>query len=1122
MNQIKISLQPKQKLALEKSYKTPVLFYGGAKGGGKAQSLHSFLLTPNGFITMGDVKIGQELITPSGKVARVKQIHPQGVKPLYEVSFIDGSKTLATLDHLWKYKIVGRSDGWIVSSTSELINRLDKVKKSTSTVTPNILIPMCSEIEYEEKSLPIKPYTLGVLIAEGCFRGKSTVFTSDDNDIVENVRRDGYPVNSRSRKLSHCINDRLKLKKEIEKFGLWNKKSEDKFIPSVYLMGSIEQRLELLRGLMDGDGYMDDRGHCEYTTVSKQLSEDVRFIIKSLGGKATISKQRSSYIGKDGIRVMCLDKYRTYIRLRDNSKIFKLERKKKRNLPFNGGLGSSYLRLKSIKYWGLEEAQCITLDDEDGLYLTDDFIVTHNSYLVRAREMIRRLKYPNTKGLIIRRSYPELLSNHIRMFFKEYPQTRTWFNKSEKAIYWPNGSITEFSYLQNVDDVFTYQGREFEDISIDEVTQHEEDTFKILRSSNRTSNLEFKNNGGIPTMLLTGNPGGRGHQWVKRIFVDRNFNPNEDSEDFDFVQAKVQDNMALTDADPNYIKRLKDLPPDMVKAYLEGDWNIFSGQFFSEFRNHLHVCQPFIPSKSFTFVAGMDWGRTAPFAFELSAIEVVKHEGTSFNRVWTFMEVTGVEKTPTEWAGAIKREMRRFGLDVKELSWVRGDPAMFTRGNDMSMSIANQFARAGNNILIQPASNDRIGGWTAMHQWLSIAPDGKPYWMIAENCKELITTLPSLVYDDEKIEDLDTHQNDHYCFVAGTKVLTKAGKVNIEDIRVDDLVETPLGYFPVIDCGCTGIYNTNRYKFSNGNELICTPNHPIATKKGFLPIHQIKLNSKAEHIIGMENITYQEGGALTTNGYTPQFGRRLMGLFQSVLRYTIGILILEIMPYLIYFWLKNQNIGLFMQNSNGKMVNIEKEGQNIWRILENLQKNGTPVRRVEYGTRSIGKSQSARSNRKSLTVRYVKQFLLPQIIRQDFAPITANQNIGEYPVLTIFKKLVQLATKLSLLTNILSRSIALVGVSKDQKRKVYNLKVGPGMYFANGILVSNCDASRYALKHIRWIDAGSGSILHREDTQKILTAVMKNGKQIGIDLSKFGNVKLPKVDAYSLNRFDRQ
>ena len=110
------------------------------------------------------------------------------------------------------------------------------------------------------------------------------------------------------------------------------------------------------------------------------------------------------------------------------------------------------------------------------------------SYLIRARELYNRLKYPNTKGLIVRKTYPELLSNHIRKFFEEYPITRQWYNKSEKAIYYPNGSITEFSYLKNTDDVYTYQGREYENISIDEITQHEEITFKILRSSLRTFN----------------------------------------------------------------------------------------------------------------------------------------------------------------------------------------------------------------------------------------------------------------------------------------------------------------------------------------------------------------------------------------------------------------------------------------------------------------------------------------------------------------------------------------------------------------------------------------------------------------------------------------------------------
>lgn len=128
------------------------------------------------------------------------------------------------------------------------------------------------------------------------------------------------------------------------------------------------------------------------------------------------------------------------------------------------------------------------------------------SWLVRCREIARRLKYPNTQGLIVRRTFPELRANHISKMFQEYPQIKDWYNKSEKTIYYPNGSTTEFSYLKNTDDVYTYQGREYQDISVDEITQHEEEVFKTLRSSLRTSQSRIK-----PTVFLTGNPGGIGH-----------------------------------------------------------------------------------------------------------------------------------------------------------------------------------------------------------------------------------------------------------------------------------------------------------------------------------------------------------------------------------------------------------------------------------------------------------------------------------------------------------------------------------------------------------------------------------------------------------------------------------
>lgn len=389
------------------------------------------------------------------------------------------------------------------------------------------------------------------------------------------------------------------------------------------------------------------------------------------------------------------------------------------------------------------------------------------SYLIRARELYRRLANPGTAGLIVRKTYPELLANHIRKFFVEYPFVRDWYNKAEKTIYYPGGSTTEFSYLQHTDDVYTYQGREYEDVSIDEITQHEEEVFKILRSSVRTSNKQFakKNQ---PSMLLTGNPGGIGHAWAKRIFVDRNFKEEEDADEFDFVQAKVFDNKALMDADPAYLKRLQDLPEDLRRAYLEGDWDIFAGQVFSEFRREHHVIKPYVPSQKFPHFLWIDWGYSGKdshegaFAAYSSSIIKTKYHGDYFNRVITYKEWYGKYKTPEEWAETIYRQS-----PIPYYREGRTDPAMHNAQQSGAVSIAKLMMRKwkelnGRNwVTLKKGSNNRIERVATIHNWLSIAPDGLPYWLISENCPHLVRTLPLLVYDETNPEDVDTEGEDH-------------------------------------------------------------------------------------------------------------------------------------------------------------------------------------------------------------------------------------------------------------------------------------------------------------------------------------------------------------------------
>lgn len=405
-----------------------------------------------------------------------------------------------------------------------------------------------------------------------------------------------------------------------------------------------------------------------------------------------------------------------------------------------------------------KQREAIKLSDNYSVFFYGGAKGGGKSHLIRAREILRRLKYPHSKGLIIRKTYPELLSNHIRKFFTEYPETKKWYNKSEKAIYWPNGSITEFSYLKNTDDVYIYQGRDYDDISIDEITQHEEEVFQILRSSNRRSNPTLKSTL-EPRMFLTGNPGGKGHAWVKRLFIERNYNPNETASEYGFLQAFLEDNKALTVSDPEYEKRLDSLPEHIRKAYKDGSWDVFDGQYFPEFNRNIHVCKPFNPKASIPKYGGIDWGYAAPFVFEGAALQKVKYQGVMFHRLWIYKEITGVKKTAQEWADILKEK-----VPLEQYEAVHADPSTFNTGTDGGLAISHSFSRTwGNNgYKYKKAQNDRLAGWDQIRKWLSIAPDGLPYMIISENCRELINSFPQVIYDETDLEDLDTTGPDHW------------------------------------------------------------------------------------------------------------------------------------------------------------------------------------------------------------------------------------------------------------------------------------------------------------------------------------------------------------------------
>lgn len=323
----------------------------------------------------------------------------------------------------------------------------------------------------------------------------------------------------------------------------------------------------------------------------------------------------------------------------------------------------------------------------------------------------------------------------------------------------PSGAVIRTGHLKDENAYTKYQGHEYQRMLIEELNQIPlEKSYLQLISSCRTTV-----DGIDARVFATSNPGGAGHVWIKARFVDCTpFNTTYidpfTSRSRIYIPATIDDNPRLKEADPQYVNfldGLKGTDYELYKAWRHGDWNVFAGQFFREFRRNLHVIPPFIPRK-IHILGNLDWGRVHNFAFYLTAIKNERFEDIDFIRAFTFMEVYGNDKSPHEWGRIILERLKFFNLNLSDIKNIESDTQIFVPGLDKSKSIALQFAdiNEGFKYLLKPASKDRIGGWENMHNWLSIAPDGQPYWLITENCENLIRTLPNLVHDENNVEDV--------------------------------------------------------------------------------------------------------------------------------------------------------------------------------------------------------------------------------------------------------------------------------------------------------------------------------------------------------------------------------
>ena len=409
-------------------------------------------------------------------------------------------------------------------------------------------------------------------------------------------------------------------------------------------------------------------------------------------------------------------------------------------------------------------------------------------------EAARQVEIPYYKGLILRKTYPqltELIEKSLRYYPGAFPRAR--YNEQKHCWTFPSGARIVFGSLQHEKDRFNYQGKAFDFIAFDELTHFTFDEYIYLKSRNRPNGP-----GTRVYMRSTANPGGVGHAWVKERFITAGEPMQTIWEDVvlvgpdgrtqrermsrAFVPSTVFDNKILLENDPKYLARLASLPEKEKRALLYGDWDCYEGQFFEDFRiepdmraanaagvdlpreelkkqrRWCHVIEPFAIPSGWKVYRSFDWGYHRPFSVGWWAVD---YEGT----VYRILEMYGCTETPNEGGKWVPpRVVQEIARAEREHPWLKGreirgiaDPAIWNA--ETGVSIAETAGRCG--VWFDKGDHQRIPGWMQMHYRLAFDENGFPRMYVFNTCKAFIRTVPTLQYDKSLPEDLDSEGEDH-------------------------------------------------------------------------------------------------------------------------------------------------------------------------------------------------------------------------------------------------------------------------------------------------------------------------------------------------------------------------
>lgn len=751
---------------------------------------------------------------------------------------------------------------------------------------------------------------------------------------------------------------------------------------------------------------------------------------------------------------------------------------------------------------------------------------------------------PNYRALVLRRN-AEDLKDWVDRANQLYSQLT---NKGTKVgnppeFKFESGAIIRTGHLKDDQAYTKYQGHEYHKILIEELTHiPDEKHYLRLLSSARSVIADLR-----PQVFLTTNPGGKGHMWVKERFVDP-AQPGttiwESGRSRVFIPATMDDNPTLMTNDPQYvanIEALKESDPETYRAWRFGDWEVFAGQVFREFKRRTHVLpKPTIPAKSHTHVLWGDWGYSQNSAYSFHAAAIIRmqtDDGQKYNQIIVYKEWYGNETEPKLLARIIYNWYKKAGIKPQ---YGVTDPAMHSRGQDGRSSIAKLMEEEWKNqhkghwIQLVPGkntgNNGRINRVGMLHAWFSQNPaTGIPYLVCTPDCVNAIRTIPNLVYDEHLVEAYDTDQEDH-CLHPDTVVITFEGPKKIKDI------EGKSGKVLTVN-GTWADYHDVRVTrkkaelvkllFSDGYVLKCTPDHKILTPQGMMEAQYLQ----GKHCVSMSSHQQYKSlmGKGTTNaettfkgmaqGFTESFGSIISAILNLALIFITKITIEATMVLKTSLrWMHDYTFHTTVANKN--------QTKNTSRELGKWQVSGINLERAGLGIKSIMKKWPTNYMKSAIAkcVIRVKRILKPVSNVLDSVNQLALLNIDVTQGKMMLKKNVLYAEIYSVRTNTLEQVpvqdhalIKCVGVKKIEERAdTYDLTVDTYHCFAieNGVVVHNCaDDWSYGLEKVKFVGVkpGQNSGLARSKPR----VWNRDGESIGIDLDKFATIKPAKKQYFT-------